>query len=82
MAKNKMQAGKDQKGDDDEEGDENLLVELPDELPEDAIFIPLWWGTKRPDRYYKGSDPEWQSYVKFSHDKKKAHATRSMDFIL
>ena len=55
---------------------EELLVQLPDKLPEDAIFIPLWWGKKRPLTYYKKSDPEWQGYVKFAHDKKRVKAIK------
>ena len=59
-----------------EENADDYLVELPDELPEDAIFIPLSWGKRRPPVYYKGTDPEWQNYVKFSHDKKKVNLVR------
>lgn len=49
------------------EGEEDD-VNVPNELPENAIFIPLWWGKKRPPEFFKGSDPEWQGYVKFSMD--------------
>jgi len=37
---------------------------------EDAIFIPFSWPKKIPKTYYRGSDPEWKAYVKFSKDKK------------
>ena len=33
---------------------EELLIQLPDKLPEDAIFIPLWWGKQRPSNTTKG----------------------------
>ena len=53
-------------------------VEVPDETPEDAWFIPLGWARQMPPTFYKGSDPEWQSFVDFSKDKKKNAAIRRM----
>ena len=55
---------------------EELLVQLPEKLPEDAIFIPLWWGKERPRKFYKGSDPEWQGYVKFARNPKKVRGVQ------
>lgn len=55
---------------------EELLVQLPDKLPEGAVFIPLWWGTRRPTTYYKNTDPEWQGYLKFVHDENKPRELR------
>lgn len=60
---------------DEEEGDD---VEVPSEPPEDAWFIPLGLARQRPQTFYKGSDPEWQSFVEFSHDKKRNHFIRSL----
>ncbi|KAF1354917.1 hypothetical protein BDV97DRAFT_282308, partial [Delphinella strobiligena] len=38
---------------------------------EDSFFIPLTWARKLPRTYYKGSDPEWQEYVKIAKDHTK-----------
>jgi len=36
---------------------------------EDNTFIPMTWPTKLPRTFYKGSDPEWQEFVKIAKDK-------------
>ncbi|KAG9995388.1 hypothetical protein KCU78_g17964, partial [Aureobasidium melanogenum] len=36
---------------------------------ENSLFIPLTWAKKLPRTFYKGSDPEWQEFVKVSKDK-------------
>ncbi|KFY78934.1 hypothetical protein V499_02018 [Pseudogymnoascus sp. VKM F-103] len=42
--------------------------ETPEEL-EDALFIPFPGTIKQiPQSPYRGSDPEWQEYIKFSKD--------------
>lgn len=53
-------------------------VELPEEMPEDAIFIPLGLAHQLPQTFYKGTDPEWQSFIEFSKDKKRNLMVRSM----
>ena len=60
----------------EEEGLDTAIV--PDTIPEDAIFIPLGWARKLPPTLYKGSDPEWQSFVEFSHDRKRSLRIRSL----
>ena len=45
--------------------------EIPDIIPEDAIFIPLGFARQRPQEFYKGSGPEWQSFLEFSRDRKR-----------
>ncbi|KAH0551719.1 hypothetical protein GP486_007063 [Trichoglossum hirsutum] len=35
---------------------------------EDAIFIPLGWTRKCDVKPYKGSDPEWQEFLKLAYD--------------
>lgn len=50
------------------EDDEDIV---PDELPDDALFIPVGWPRQRPQTYYKGTDPEWQSFVEFARDQKR-----------
>ena len=57
------------------EGEED--VQVPDEMPEDAVFIPLGPVRQLPQTFYKGTDPEWQSFIEFSKDKKKSLAVRS-----
>lgn len=45
-------------------------VEDEDEGPfyaaDDSTFIPLTWSTKLPRTYYKGSDPEWQEFIRIA----------------
>ena len=36
---------------------------------EDSTFIPMTWATKLPRTFYKGTDPEWQEFVKVAKDK-------------
>ena len=52
--------------------------EVPDTMPEDALFIPLGRVRQRPHTHYKGSDPEWQSFVEFGNDRQRPAAVRSM----
>jgi hypothetical protein len=56
--------------------DENGEVILPEEPPEDAWIIPLGWAKECPPTYYKGSDPEWQAFVKFAKDREKTKACK------
>lgn len=58
--------------------EEELDVQLPDTTPEGAIFIPLWWAKERRRTFYKGSDPEWQGFIKFAKDEKRKNLIRSM----
>ena len=53
-------------------------VEVPETMPEDALFIPLGRVRQRPHTHYKGSDPEWQSFVEFGNDRQRPAAVRSM----
>lgn len=62
-------------GENDEEGDHE--VEVPETMPEDAIFIPLGFTRQRPQTFYKGSDPEWQSFLEFRRDRDREKAVRS-----
>jgi len=63
----------------DEGGEENEEDEarIPEEMPEDAIFIPFGWTRQRPTTFYKGSDPEWQSFLEFRGDRDRELAVRS-----
>lgn len=45
-------------------------------VDEDAIFIPLGWARQRPTAPYKGSDPEWHEFYKFSQDEARGQKTR------
>jgi hypothetical protein len=47
-----------------------------DEDEESGFFLPLMWPVEMERTFYKGSDPEWQEYMKFAKDKesqKRAH---------
>lgn len=49
---------------DEEEGEEEWT-------DSDSTFIPLTWATKLPRTFYKGSDPEWQEFVKIAQNQPK-----------
>ncbi|KAL6715978.1 hypothetical protein ACLMJK_006940 [Lecanora helva] len=59
-----------------EEQDESQEVEIPETMPEDAIFIPLGFTRQLPLTFYKGSDPEWKSFVEFRNDGGRGIAVR------
>ena len=44
---------------------------------EDAIFIPLGLKHERPRKLYQKTDPEYQSYVDFQRDGRKATSAQS-----
>lgn len=48
------------------------------QIPEEAIFIPLGWPRECPKTYYKGTDPEWQSFLEFNQDRKRSMRIRSV----
>lgn len=60
--------------DDVEDEDEEDLV--PEIMPDDALFIPLGLAHQRPPVYYKGTDPEWQSFLEFAADRKRSNQVR------
>ncbi|KAK5172215.1 uncharacterized protein LTR77_003853 [Saxophila tyrrhenica] len=35
----------------------------------DSTFIPMTWSKKLPRTYYRGSDPEWQEFIKIAQDR-------------
>lgn len=43
----------------------------------DTIFIPLGFAYELPQKFYKGTDPEWQSFVQLSENKKLCVFLRS-----
>lgn len=47
-------------------------------MPEDALFIPVGLTRQRPQEYYMGTDPEWQSFIDFRKDPGREKAVRSM----
>lgn len=46
-------------------------------MPEDVIFVPLGFTYQILQGYYKGSDPEWPSFITFRRDRGKDKAVRS-----
>ncbi|KAL8918013.1 MAG: hypothetical protein Q9208_007611 [Pyrenodesmia sp. 3 TL-2023] len=58
----------------DDEEDEEDAVDEDDQnkegVEDNTIFIPLGFAYKLPRSYYKGTDPEWQSFVELSKNKK------------
>lgn len=58
--------------DEEEEEEEEMEDEEDDGYAlEDSLFIPLTWSKKMPRTFYKGSDPEWQEFVKIAKDKQR-----------
>jgi hypothetical protein len=55
---------------DDDDGEDGGEDDNTKTTPEDSLFIPFGFIHERPRTYYKGSDPEWQSFLEFSKDKK------------
>lgn len=52
-----------------QEGDDEVQISDSEFADENSLFIPLTWAKKLPRSFYKGSDPEWQEFVKVSKDK-------------
>lgn len=50
--------------------DEHITEEIEGPLyaSEDSTFIPLTWSTKQPRTFYRGSDPEWQEFIRIARD--------------
>ncbi len=69
-----QELAEDEGGDKAEDEDD---VQVPDIMPEDARFIPLGFARQRPQTFYKGSDPEWQSFIEFANDRKRGLFLRS-----
>lgn len=63
--------------DEDENGDEDEEDLVPEIMPDDALFIPLGLAHQRPQTYYKGTDPEWQSFLEFASDHYRSYQVRS-----
>ena len=63
--------------DEDEDEDEHEEDQIPEIIPDDALFIPLGLAHQRPPTYYKGTDPEWQSFLEFAADQKRSQKVRS-----
>ena len=66
--------GSEERGQSEEEEDENSIV--PEEQPEDAIFIPLGWVRQCEQTYYKSNDPEWKSFVEFAVNRDRNEKVR------
>lgn len=45
---------------------------------DDTYFIPLGLPYPLPREYYKGSDPEWQSFVQLSENRERLEDIKSM----
>ncbi|KAL8766942.1 MAG: hypothetical protein Q9209_006423 [Squamulea sp. 1 TL-2023] len=66
----------DEKGSEKKVGEDGSLIkqESEDENEDehgDTIFVPLGLAYQLPQTFYKGSDPEWQSFIQLSKNKKK-----------
>ena len=61
----------------DPDGDDTGSDEAKEGDEEDSIFIPLGLAYELPRQYYKGSDPEWQSFIKLANDKQRCNYLKS-----
>ena len=61
-----------------EDGVDEDDVEVPAVMPENALFFPLGRPRQIPQTYYKGTDPEWQSFIEFRNDHKRSGVVQSM----
>ncbi|KAI4101440.1 MAG: hypothetical protein LQ339_005089 [Xanthoria mediterranea] len=43
----------------------------------DTLFIPLGFAYQLPQTFYKGRDPEWQSFIQLSRDKRRCSALKN-----
>lgn len=60
-----------------QEAIENMPADELDEEDLKPFFIPFPGTTKQlPPQPYRGSDPEWQEFIKFSKDQKQAKGVR------
>lgn len=57
-----------------EEDEDGVIYLSEDEV--EGNFIPLQWPVQLSNKYYKGSDPEWQEFVRFSKDKDQQKDSR------
>jgi hypothetical protein len=52
-----------------EDGTPDVTGEDGEEIEvEDGLFIPCGWPTKQARTFYRGSDPEWKEFIKFSKE--------------
>jgi len=48
-----------------------------DDVDEGLLFFPTGFSRPKPRTYYRGSDPEWQEFVRLSNDKSRIEKIRS-----
>jgi hypothetical protein len=54
-------------GDNEEEDDEDII-----------LFLPTGFSRPKPRTFYKGSDPEWQEFIKLAKDRPRVEKIRGM----
>ena len=54
--------------------------EIHDEHEDDTFFIPLGFAYELPKQFYKGSDPEWQSFIALSKSEHRCLELRRLSF--
>jgi hypothetical protein len=47
----------------------SMLSEGEEDDEEESIFIPMTWAIPVAREYYRGSDPEWQEFIRIARDK-------------
>lgn len=61
----------------EDSGEGNVTSEKAGQSEDNRIFIPLGFAYELPREFYKGSDPEWQSFIKLARDKKQCDFLKS-----
>jgi len=62
------------KKDKEKEEEAEQQGEGPYYADEENTFIPMTWSTKLPRTFYKGTDPEWQEFLKVAKDAPRTKA--------
>ncbi|KAK3208537.1 hypothetical protein GRF29_77g1000491 [Pseudopithomyces chartarum] len=62
-------------GDDDDDNDDEDGEEEEEE-DDSLIFFPTGFSRPRPRRFYKGSDPEWQTFARLAPDRQRLDKIR------
>lgn len=69
----------DEDEDEDEDDDDEYSDEEHEEDDEDdgLIFFPTGFSRPRPRRFYRGSDPEWQTFARLAPDRQRMNKIRN-----
>ncbi|KAJ4287212.1 hypothetical protein N0V90_012610 [Kalmusia sp. IMI 367209] len=73
--KNRPMEG-DEEDDEQDDEDEEEEDDYDDEDDEGLIFFPTGFSRPKPRTYYRGSDPEWQEFIRLAPDRQRMDKIR------